>query len=459
MRKIRFGLTGGYLAVIIVLLLTINFTLGFVLIKQSGDSIISLLQERMLDISNTAADAIDGDVLGKLRAEDADTPEYRKIFDTLELFRKNIDLQYIYCVRDAGGKRFVFTIDPSPVTPGIFGEAVVYTDALYRASLGAAAVDQKPYVDAWGKFYSAYSPVFDSNGKVAGIVAVDFSADWYDEQILGFVRTISITCFLSLMIGALVVFAATGRLRHKFRYLYVQLNILAENVEELIHEISNRSYKKVRSAYADENTNETFAENIQIGFDEISALDEKIISMQKKLRDYITLAHSQAYTDALTGVGNKTAYLDLTRHLDRMIQEGIAVFSVAVFDMNGLKTINDNYGHECGDLALIDAANVLSSVFGSDNLYRIGGDEFITVVKHDLGEMQMFFNAIDDKLVEINRTPNAYKFPLAIAKGAAVFTSGRDKEFREVFKRADDNMYANKAKYYNRYGRGKNYVI
>ncbi len=57
------------------------------------------------------------------------------------------------------------------------------TDALYQASLGKPSVDKVPYEDSWGRFYSAYSPVFDSNGKVAGIVAVDFSADWYDKQI------------------------------------------------------------------------------------------------------------------------------------------------------------------------------------------------------------------------------------------------------------------------------------
>ena len=46
---------------------------------------------------------------------------------------------------------------------------LVYTDALYEASKGYAAADNKQYEDAWGTFYSAYSPVFDSDGKVAGI--------------------------------------------------------------------------------------------------------------------------------------------------------------------------------------------------------------------------------------------------------------------------------------------------
>ena len=84
--------------------------------------------------------------------------------------------------------------------------------------------------------------------------------------------------------------------------------------------------------------------------------------------------------------------------------------------------INDNYGHECGDLALIDAGKVLISVFGRENLYRIGGDEFI--------------------------------------KGYAMYSPGNDKEYKQVFKRADQKMYANKLAYYNRYGNFRiNHVI
>ena len=77
---------------------------------------------------------------------------------------------------DDGNGNFSFSVDPAPDDPGEFGAPVVYTEALYKASLGIPSVDEVAYTDAWGRFYSAYSPVFNSNGKVAGIVATDFSA-------------------------------------------------------------------------------------------------------------------------------------------------------------------------------------------------------------------------------------------------------------------------------------------
>lgn len=59
-----------------------------------------------------------------------------------------------------------------------------------------------------------------------------------------------------------------------------------------------------------------------------------------------------AVVDGLTGVGNKTAYLQKIHSLDDEIRRGTASFTVFVFDLNGLKEINDKYGHESGDMAI-----------------------------------------------------------------------------------------------------------
>ena len=58
------------------LLLTTNVALGAVLVSRSHDTMKTLIDERMLDVVNTAADMLDGDVLEKLTAQDQDTPEY-----------------------------------------------------------------------------------------------------------------------------------------------------------------------------------------------------------------------------------------------------------------------------------------------------------------------------------------------------------------------------------------------
>ena len=167
-----------YLVLMIVFLLVVAISLGYLLMRQAKHSIISLMETRMLDISNTAAAMIDGDVLETVTPEDKGTDGYERIMRTLTYFQDNVDLKYIYCIRDMGDGTFTFGLDPTVEDPGEFGSPIVYTDALHKASQGRSAVDKEHYEDAWGAFYSAYSPVFNSQKKVAGIIAVDFDAAW-----------------------------------------------------------------------------------------------------------------------------------------------------------------------------------------------------------------------------------------------------------------------------------------
>ena len=443
MKKSKFRQRSVYIIIISLFLVVVNASLGFFLTRQSNDALTSQIQGRMLDVANTAADMINGDELERLTADDKDTEEYRKVLRTLSCFRDNIELEYIYCIKDTGNKHFVFTVDVAEEDPGEFGEPVVYTDALYTASLGTPDVDDVPYEDAWGTFYSAYSPVYDSKGDIAGIVAVDFSADWFENQVSAQTRTVIIVCVLSLLIGAAIVILLTEQSRKRYRQLYDQLNILADNVEDLVYEIGGEVPQKDKSSeksISDKRGND------------IDDLGEKILSMQETLRREISNVHLQAHIDALTGVGNKTAYLDAVKQLDEDIKKGSAKFSIAIFDINGLKNINDNYGHEYGDLALIDEATIMIRVFGKDNIYRVGGDEFIVVIQTDSAdEMDMLFKEADKVIEEESRIQKPYQTPLSLSKGYAVYDKEKDAEYREVFKRADENMYRDKDAYYERF--------
>ena len=161
-----------------------------------------------------------------------------------------------------------------------------------------------------------------------------------------------------------------------------------------------------------------------------------------------------AVVDGLTGVGNKTAYLEKIHSLDDAIRRGTASFTVYVFDLNGLKEINDKYGHESGDMAITDAAEALKAVFGKENLYRIGGDEFIAVFDGmNKPDTERCFADLEKAMRSLDLTGKLYKEPLAIAKGAAAFCPGEDKEYRDVFRRADQSMYEEKTAYYKTHDR------
>ena len=162
------------------------------------------IQQRMLDISNCAAGSVNGDILASLDETTIGSPEYNDLYSRLAVFRDNVELEYVYTIKQVGEKDFIFTVDLDQVRPAAYGDSVKYTEALASAGRGVAAVDEVPYSDSWGVFYSAYSPVYDTAGNVAGIVAADFSVDWFEDQLSTQTRTTVISYAVILLFSLLV---------------------------------------------------------------------------------------------------------------------------------------------------------------------------------------------------------------------------------------------------------------
>ncbi len=160
---------------------------------------------------------------------------------------------------------------------------------------------------------------------------------------------------------------------------------------------------------------------------ELGELSKSIKQMARELGEYFSYIRAQAYVDAMTGVGNKAAYIDAIRLLDRKVKEKIADFSVVVFDINRLKWVNDNLGHEFGDMIISDAASIMKLVFGADHIYRVGGDEF-TVLLEGVTEsdMDLYFSKFDERLLEFNSGFRQSLAKLGISHGYALFRQEYD---------------------------------
>lgn len=150
-----------------------------------------------------------------------------------------------------------------------------------------------------------------------------------------------------------------------------------------------------------------------------------------------------AYTDVLTGLNNRTAFeLDL-KELERDPARKSAVTLVA-YDLNRLKEINDRYGHAAGDAYIKKMAGLIreSRLGGQGGHYRIGGDEFATVLVgkdegHVLAELnRLFLDNRDDR-------PGQQYFEFSY--GVASFEPGLDRTLHDVLCRADAAMYCLKS--------------
>lgn len=431
-----------------IFLLLVNGFIDALFIRRSIVTLREQINVRMLDIANSAASLLDGDIMAKLQKEDVDTPEYQSSLAILSHFRDQIALDFIYGIRDMGNNTFTFTIDPEPVTPGEFGTPVATTEALIAASKGIPSVDQEPYQDAWGSFYSAYSPIFDSKGKVAGIIGVDFNAKWYEEQIARQIRMIVFACVLSIIGGGGIVFLFTRRTRKQFQILNKEMGKMTDEIEELAEELSLTTGFQAVDAERYMNPGKFKAADTSTLLQEIY---DRLRSVRKELREYIEKAHIMAYTDILTGMGNRNAYFEVKEKLNKKISKGNVTFAVAIFDINGLKNANDDYGHETGDLMIVSVAEILKQFFKKGTLFRIGGDEFVAIVENTSNEqMSIILDKISAEIDSKIIVKNELHIPLAISKGFSVYTP-EDKEVKIVVQRADAQMYQNKTEYYTKH--------
>ena len=418
-----------------VLLVAANILLGVVILRQSESAMKSLINKNMLDIVNTAAGFLDGDALGALTEDDVGGDKFNEALEKLAVFQSNVDIHFIYAVRQIDEDTFVFTVDPDPVEPAEFGEEIVVTEGIKKAGKGVAAVDDAPMADRWGNFYSAYSPVFDSAGKVAGIVGIDFDAEWYDELVRKHTLAITVETILSVSIGGVVIFIIANGVRKRFKELNVGLVRLSGTVDHLMQQVGVMSGGKEKQAKEAQ--------------DELEVLGEKIQTMQRDMTVYLDYLQKQAYTDSLTRVGNSTAYHELAQKLEDKIQKGKDAFSVIVFDVNSLKVINDEFGHENGDKIIKGAAEAISKVFQLEHTFRIGGDEF-AVVKERVTDEELA--QVDAEIAAFNEREKGSCVLLSISKGLARFEPDQDHSFKEVFARADKIMYEQKKNYYQTKG-------
>lgn len=174
--------------------------------------------------------------------------------------------------------------------------------------------------------------------------------------------------------------------------------------------------------------------------DEVGALAKSLQETAKQLKIRIDYINTLAYVDKLTGIKNNTAYLQEVSFLNADMQDTEEDFAVFVMDLNGLKEINDNYGHDYGNELIINATKIMAGVFGFKNVYRIGGDEFAVIKKEtSFEECRELEREFEEALKR-----QTGKIRVAAAIGSAVYDKSADSSYERVFRRADGEMYKRK---------------
>ena len=160
-------------------------------------------------------------------------------------------------------------------------------------------------------------------------------------------------------------------------------------------------------------------------------------------RNHVDMLHRLSYHDLLTNALNRNAFMDV---LSQFRPGQYASAGIIYIDINGMKEINDFYGHHQGDKILITTVAKVFNLFKPDELFRIGGDEFV-IITYDLTETDFYekFNLLRNIFCEKTN------LPFSLATGSCWVKSPSD--LNSLLQQADSAMYTDKKKFY--YGKEK----
>lgn len=244
---------------------------------------------------------------------------------------------------------------------------------------------------------------------------------------------------LTEVFALLVIFTMTSfLLMFILTFLYLRFWVI-EPLKDLSHFIDQiNSHDELDIIHKSSNIAEV--ENIRHAFNKLG----------KALNHSYVQSVYASETDELTGVGNRRQMNEVLELRLQRAKQTNSIFSLFMFDLNGFKGINDEYGHKAGDEALKLFSNVLKKVLRhEDFIFRLGGDEFVLFLNDVRKEnIDVIKNRIRKLLQENPLQLNDTEIILSSSIGSACYPDDEVLSLEQLIEKADDDMFKDKGKHY-----------
>ena len=304
----------------------------------------------------------------------------------------------------------------------------------------------------WGWLCSAFMPVYDSQGNCVCVVGCDYSMEEVMAERTSF--------FASIFAGALglIVIVLIGSMFFINKVVARPIKSMTEEMKRF-NPSNHKDYETAGVMDLDIRSN-----------DEISEIYDGIKDMQISIIDYlkekerseidiknkdqrIDKLSDESYKDALTGVGNKAAFIKKCNEMKYRIEKEGEEFAIMMVDINNLKRVNDECGHEAGDIYIRGCCNMICDILAHSPIFRIGGDEFVAILRdYDYDNRHALTEKLKkDFMSSFSQEDKEPWLRYSAAVGMAEKTS-EDNSIDSVFKRADKIMYEDKALFKQKYG-------
>jgi diguanylate cyclase (GGDEF)-like protein len=257
---------------------------------------------------------------------------------------------------------------------------------------------------------------------VAAVINIRFPIDYIHITIYDFAMLIFVLFTISIIALVFIL--------NKYLTKYISIPL-----ESLL--------KQLKSAVKHDDLKNKIVINTNVK--ELKELEATFNNHNQKLVEAYDLLDEASNTDSLTGIYNRKKFNELVYYEIKKSKTTEQVFSIVLADLNKFKIINDTYGHDVGDKLLINFVELIKKDLRiDDNIYRIGGDEFIILLPNTTSEgAKQVVENLETILNSSKCDCLGNSLSIEASFGVAQLNKDGD-DLSELFKIADENMYKDK---------------
>ena len=449
-RSVLFG-TVSFIIVLSIVLSVVQYSHYKEMLYERYDNYIG-------NILHFVAGSIDTDDLAECIRTGKPSQKYRELQKLLDTLRDRTDIHFIYVIEPlntepvdnikniiAGVSQYEYEniADQLVYLNMLTGDSYSpETAAKYLNAYNTGKLSFFEEISQWGDDYTGLLPLYDSQGNKIAALCVDIDVAFIRGKLMKNAESIVLTVVLIGSVFALLFYFWAAR-------------SVTHPIEQLEHSVT-----EFAASCKDQKDPDALQINvppIQTN-NEVESLADAVKKMSEAMQGYVkSIVYTEselarmavlANKDALTGVRNKNAYDACSIDLQaRMRSRGLR-FAIAMIDLNGLKQINDSYGHEKGDIFIQKCCALICRIFSHSAVFRIGGDEFAAVMQGEDYENRA--ELLEKAHAEFERSSADESLPpwerCSAAIGIAAYEEGKDGRVEEILSRADKNMYADKSR-------------
>ena len=415
-------------------------------------------ENRIGNILNYAESRIDPDDLAECIRTGNESEQFRRTQGFLDEIKEQTGVHYLYVIVPlntestdnirnvmAAATKYEYAHEAETLVKlnGLTGNA--YSGETAGKYLDAYQSNSDTYFEnttAFGTDYTGLRVLKDSRGERVAALCADIDVKEIRGQLYDNTFDILvIICIIGLLFASMfIVWTDTNVIR--------PIRQLEKGVRELTEKShGQRNPDAMRLNLPDIRTGnevESLARASQTMFDDMREYVKDLLRKEKELAKLSAMANR----DPLTRVGNRNAYESFAEALQLKMSEGPQEYAILVVDTNGLEKINDEHGHEKGDLYLLKACRIICEIFRHTPVFRLGGDEFAAILGgEDYRNRTDLVKQIRKELLQSETDESCAPWErVSAAIGITDYDRKNDRTVKEVMERAERMMRDDKLK-------------